>query len=125
MGRRPIAKTQAQVPVAGFTPEIQVKVNLLAAKLFDKAAEELEKRLGAGALEGMTFKELMTEIRRMMTAVKGPATSLNAVILPSAPQDPRTVGYRTSKLRQDVKDPEKRRRLRESAETFLEGEKED
>mgnify|MGYP001559844734 CR=1 FL=1 len=118
MGRRPLTRTQApQVPVAGFTPEVQSAVNRVALSLFEAILPRILERIEKGELDKMNLPKLLGQARKMMAAVKGPSTSITAIQIPVTNQMP-TTSEREVSIINGAKDPEKLAALRLSAERF-------
>ena len=120
MGRRPLVRSQApQVPVAGFTPEVQKAVNDIALTLLESILPKLKARIEAGELDAMDLKGLMSEARKMMSAAKGPSTSITAIQIPTAPQGQEPTA-RKARIIEAAKDPEALAELRKSAQRHAE-----
>ena len=118
MGRRQLVRSQnPQIPVAGFTPEVQKAVNDMALILLEQSLKRVKERIEAGEMDSMDLKELLAEARKMMSAAKGPSTSITAIQIPSAPQA-QDATMREARIIDGVKDPEKLKGLRQSAERY-------
>lgn len=118
MGRRPLVRSQApQVPVAGFTPDVQKAVNDTALAVLEACLLRIKKKIAAGELDNLDIKQLMSEARKMMSAAKGPSTSITAIQIPTAPQQ----GDRSAREARIIKgtlDPDELKKMRSNAEAF-------
>lgn len=120
MGRRPLAKqAPAQVPTAGFTPGVQKQVDEIADILLVEFRKQLKLRIDAGEMTGLNFEGLMAQFNKMLRSLKGPATSITAIQLPSSPQAPQEA-KRVRAINDAAMDPERLAALRKSADNFLE-----
>lgn len=116
MGRRPLVRSQApQVPVAGFTPEVQQAVNQTALFLLEESLKRIKAKVESGELDSMDLKELLAEARKMMSAAKGPSTSITAIQIPTAPQA-QEFTPREARILKGVRDPEELKSMRKRVE---------
>lgn len=120
MGRRPgVKKANALANLGGQSPEIQEKIDRIAALFFDEAYERLKDKREAGAFKNLTLKELLSELKGYLRAIAKPATSLQQINVPVTPQI-QDNSTRPQQIKRASVDPATRRRMREAARHYIE-----
>ena len=89
----------------------------MALTLLEAALVRVKTRIDAGEMNEMNLKELLSEARKMMSAAKGPSTSITAIQIPVSAQLPDPT-ERHARIAEGAQDPEAIKSLRESAKRY-------
>ncbi|HSG28835.1 MAG TPA: hypothetical protein VLA34_10170 [Candidatus Krumholzibacterium sp.] len=119
MGRRPSVHKKLAQSLGGQTPEVQAQIDKIAMLLLDELHNRLKDKRDGGAFKTLTLKEMMSELRGILKALQRPATSLQQINIPVNPQMTSETTRRDQQIKHAAVDPEERRKMRESAERYL------
>jgi len=105
---------------AGFDPEVKKQIVSLTIKYLAAAEKKMDELLAAGKLDTYSLKEIMSEIRELIKANKGPASTIMAMSMPAQPQLPEEHDDRQDAIDASTEDPAQMEDLRASQQRFLE-----
>ena len=123
MGRRPGIKNGATGGLAmnGFSPEVKEELNGLALIFIKEVRSRLGDKIENGAFKNLELKDLMKVFNSTLKALQGPATSLQQINVPQAPQIAANGSPRPAEITEAQADPAKRKELRDRQAKYLEG----
>jgi hypothetical protein len=123
MGRRPGLKSKIKGTTLGSqSPKVQEEIDELLLIFLAAAKTKLQADIDADKFKDLSLKEILSELRGMLRAVQKPATSLQQINLPGAPQAPRLEDNgspRPIPVKKIASDPESLAKMRERAEKHL------
>ena len=126
MGRRPGTNGRSKhATLNGVSPEVQAKIDELALFVLEECLARLKEKKGTDEKAGtntfkqLSVKELLKEVRGMISACTKTATSLTQLNFPQLPQNNPEDRTRRSQIEGGAKDPQKLEDLRMSQDALL------
>ena len=125
MGRRTrtVAAPKQSSAIAAFSnPAVQQKVDDLSILFLDEAKKVMKNKIKKGDFKKLTLPDMMKEIRGMLRAIARPATTMQQINIPQAPQLPAPAAGKPVRVIEanHESDPDKIAKLRKAQQQFLE-----
>lgn len=122
MGRRPGIKNgvTSGLSLTQMSPEVKEKLNDIALLVFTEFEKRIKDKIKGDAFKVLDVKELMDTFNKTLRAIQGPATSMQQINVPQAPQIQPGGEPRAAQVADAVEDPAKIEKLRERQQAYLE-----